>query len=160
MKAGCWWIRHQGERRVHLILEHGAVDERQFVAGTSSDNPAGGVDDVGNLLGTARRRALIEQRRDEARHTRPIRRLLHRTGAHQQAETDRGLLVVQHNQHLQSVRQRLQLVGRKGDLAHGERARRRFARPILALGTREGRHQHGTIRGGGSSITSARVRSR
>ena len=72
---------------------------------------------VGDLLGVLRRRALIEQRRDERRDARLVRRVLRAAGADDQPQADRRLLVVRDRDDLQAVGQRPDLVGRKLDVA-------------------------------------------
>ena len=81
-------------------------------------------------LGRLRRRALVEQRRREVARAPSLSfgssALPARTSM---PHADDRLLVVQHRDHLQAVRQRPHLVGRELHLARRQRPRRPFRRP-------------------------------
>ena len=116
-------VGHQVERRIEAVLHHDGVDEGQVGAGARAQPAANVVERVGNLARAPRGRALIEQRRHQRGHAGLARRILCRAGAHEQADADRRLLVVQHRHDLQAVGERAHLVRRELDVARGERAR-------------------------------------
>ena len=81
-----------------------------------------------------RRRPLIEQRRDAGARARACPFGSDALpGADQQPHADRRLFVVQDGDDLQSVRQRLDLVGRELDVARRQRTRRPLGRPVPGL---------------------------
>ena len=86
--------------------------------------------------GRSRRRPLIEQRRHHVREAELAFGIRGAAGADQHAHADRRLFMVKDGDHLQSVRQRLDLVRRKLDLARRQRSRRPLGRPFLELGLR------------------------
>src|SRR5581483_8215064 len=74
-------------------------------------------------------------------------RVLRRARAHQQTHRHGRLLVVEHGDDLQSVRQRLELVRRERDVVRRQRPRRRFARPLELLCGGGGRQERDDDRG-------------
>ena len=120
--------RHVGqhaEPRLEAVLHHDHVQVAQIGAGARAGDAADEVDRVVELLGRLRARlgALIEQRRREMHEAELALRIRRAARPDQQPHADGRLLVMEHDHHLQAVRERLHLVRRE---------RRRCARPAAA----------------------------
>ena len=76
---------------------------------------------------------LIEERGEETREPELAFRVRRAPGPDQHPHAHHRLFVVQDGNHLQSVRQRSNLVGRKLDVARGERTGRPLGRPVADL---------------------------
>ena len=126
-------IRDQVEADVQAVLHHHGLNEAEVGAGAGAERTADGINRVGDLLGRPGRRALIEQRRRQRRHAGTILGVLRRTGAHDQAEADRRLLVMRNRDHFEPVGKSTDGVGRKLDVVRLERTRRSFRRPVPGL---------------------------
>ena len=121
------------ESKRQPVFHDDRVGVRQIRARAGAENAPLEVDRVGNLLRGARARPLIEELRGQHRETELALRVHRRAGTHDHPHADRRLLVVADDDHLQAVRQRVDLVGREVDRARGERPRRPFARPRARL---------------------------
>jgi hypothetical protein len=123
------------------VPQDGHVGEREVGAGPDTYAPADRVHGVGNLLGAARDRALVEQRRHEVRDTELRADVFRRTRADDHAHADRRLLVLLDDHHLEAVGHGADLVRRELHRLCAERARRGLRRPVPDL--RRTRRGHG-----------------
>ena len=140
-------VRHHVEAERDAVLHHHRVDEREIAAGAGADQTADRIDRGRDLLGIPRRRALVEERRDERRDTRLVGRVLRAAGTDDQPQADRRLLVVRHRDDLQAVGERPHLIRRKLHVAGRQRPWRRLRRPIRdlrACACRVGDNEHGS----------------
>ena len=134
-------VRQQVHADVERILHDDDVDEAEVRSRPGAQRPADEVDLIGNLLGGFGCRPLVEERRGQVCHASLPRQVLHRSRAHQQSHADSGLLVVEDDDDLHSVRERPHLVGWELDLACRQRPRRALGRPVGNLGARGARDQ-------------------
>src|SRR5205814_843529 len=77
--------------------------------------------------------AMIEERRGQVRDAKLVFRIRGGSGPQQQPHRHRGLLMVQDRDDLQSVRQRLDFVGRKLDIPGRQGLRRALCGPVARL---------------------------
>ena len=124
-------------------------DEGQIGAGAGAHRAADEVDGVVHLL--RRHRSSCPDRAATPPGARARASASDRTrvpAAHQQPHRHRRLLVVQHDDDLQAVGQRLDLVGRELDVARRQRLRRALGRPAAdcarGAGTEDETHEHST----------------
>ena len=106
----------------------------EFVAGSRPDDAAGRFDGRGNVAGRLRFGSLRQQAGHEVRDARPLGWFLHGAGTNEKTEAYRRLLVVQHDQHLQAVRQRLDFVRWKVHRPRRQRSGRTAPGPLLCVG--------------------------
>ena len=121
---------------LEAVLHDDHVAERQVGAGAGAHRGADEVDFVVDLLRRLRRRALIEERRSEVREPQLVPRIRGRAGANEQPHRHGRLLVLQHGDDLQAVRERLDLIGGELDLPRRERAWGSLRGPLTGLGLR------------------------
>ena len=140
-------VGEQLEAEGEAVFHHQDVGHRQVAARAGVEPAADGVDGIGNLRRVAGPGALVQQRRRQGAHALLAGRILGAAGADQQAQRDHRLLVMLHDDDLQAVGQRLDLVGRKVDLARRQRARRTLDGPVGHLRAGHRRHEHGGSRG-------------
>src|SRR3954447_7943857 len=127
-------LRHEIQSDAEAVLHYRGVNGGEVAGRSRANRAADRVDGGGNLLGTLRRRTLIEQRRGDGGHAPPGGGVLGAAGAHDQPEAHRRLFVMRYRDHLQPVGQGLHLVRRKADVACQQRRRRALRRPVR-LGT-------------------------
>ena len=129
-------LDHVGQHahaRLEAVLHHDHVHEAEIAGRARAHGAADGIDGVVHLLGRLAGGSLVEQRRDQMREPELPLRVGRTARADDHAHADDRLFVVQHGDHLQPVRQRLNLVGRELDVARRQRTGRPFGRPVTYL---------------------------
>ena len=134
-------VGQQVEAKREAVFHHEHVGDRQVAAGTGAEGAANRVDGIGDLCGASRAGALIEQRGGQRGHALLARRVLRSASPDEQAQGDHGLLVVLHDDDLQPVLERRDLVRGKGDLARLQRPRWHLAGPVRYLRGGDGRQE-------------------
>ena len=139
-------VGHQVESEVEAVLHHQDVDEAQLARGADRQDAADAVYRVGDRLGGARPRALIEELPDKRGHARLAGRVGRRASLQDHPDADRRLLVVAHIDNVEAVRQRPDLIVGKNHVAADQRRWRLLARPVDPLrggrGRQRERHGH------------------
>ena len=126
-------VGQHSEPGLEAVFHHDHVHVAEIARRTGAHRAADRIDGVVHLEGGLARSSLVEQRRHQVREAKLPFRVRRAAGADDHAHADGRLFVVEHRHHLQSVRQRLNLVGRELDVPRRQGTRRPFGWPVACL---------------------------
>ena len=111
-------VGQQIERGIDLLIEHVCVKRRVFLAGERVDVAAEDVDDLGDVAGRSRRRALEYEVLEKMRRAAVLLRLDGRTAAQVIPQRDRADVRKGLNERRHPGRQHVTTYGRRGLASH------------------------------------------